>query len=81
MTQITNDMKTDWFPAEVNPVRKGFYETKLAGVDEIWLRYWDHNSWWYDGAVEFVECIVQDREWRGLTEEGALRAQWPWPKK
>lgn len=84
MTQITNDMKTDWFPASVKPVRAGLYETERFQVTDaaagIRLARWDGFNWRYvestglmpaGGRMEM--CTRDGDRWRGLTEEAHAR--------
>lgn len=81
MTQITNDMLTDWFSRDARPVRSGLYETRIAPDDPVGvIRLWMNGAWWFEGQVVQVRCAVQRREWRGLTEEAKLYLSWPWDK-
>lgn len=66
---------TPWYPAGVNPVHIGIYETRMQIVPE-WYRYWDGERW-YVGSETPDEACNQFRlneiawhrkEWRGLTE-------------
>ena len=36
-------MVTDWYPADVKPVRNGWYEVKIKG--RIHRKYFDGNEW------------------------------------
>lgn len=60
---------TDWFPAEVKPVRVGWYEREYASD---WLTracdWWDGSRWIL--CSYFGDHIGQgndDRRWRGLS--------------
>lgn len=61
--------KTPWFSGDVEPVRDGIYETKIAGIPSSYMRVWSHGLWWYDGGHVFVVCAIQYRKWRGLAEQ------------
>lgn len=74
MTLITNDMKTPWFHASVNPVRDGWYEVRYYGRDrDFRLRYFQAGIWrtapggftiaFGEGTLAPGEC------WRGLLEK------------
>lgn len=71
MTRITNDMLTDWFPSIVKPVHEGLYDTRMGHGDDgpALRRLWKDNNWWFNGQVVIVLCVVQQREWRGVTDE------------
>jgi hypothetical protein len=57
---------TDWYPAEVNPVRPGNYEVKAAEAPS-WPFYkkvfWDGTGWSLDGKEYKIAG------WRGLRED------------
>lgn len=57
--------KTEWFPADVKPVRIGLYETK--GYLLTNMRLWTGLEWITPHGR--VECVIQEREWRGLAEK------------
>jgi hypothetical protein len=63
---------TDWFPADVKPVRIGVYETSFAygGGFSEWNGY--HWSNQYDTPQRAKDMAYfageQDKCWRGLTE-------------
>ena len=53
---------TDWFPTDVKPVHKGYYEVKSKTFISLFLM-WDGKNWLYsDNTV----CSVQERNWRGI---------------
>lgn len=59
---------TDWFPADVTPVREGWYEREYK--DE-WTRklhdYWDGQRWLLgDGFGGRIASAWELRRWRGL---------------
>ena len=60
--------RTDWFPADVNPVRDGRYE-----VDR---KEWPFPHWatFENGEWEHEELIEDDRvtRWRGTTEDSLI---------
>lgn len=52
---------TDWYPSEVKPVHKGFYEVKSKVFVSVFLK-WDGENWLYsDDTI----CPFH-REWRGI---------------
>lgn len=58
--------KTEWYPAHVKPVRKGWYEIDLGFKKFGDFAYWTGKSWsWGTGASRLFN---QNRQWRGLTE-------------
>lgn len=68
-----NDMSkyTDWYPAEVKPVREGLYQRKYRMESQ--RRYpdrWDGEKWILIAPVTGVECGAarEPLEWRGLKE-------------
>lgn len=91
MTQITNDMLTDWFPVEISPVRAGWYDVKYSMThdDSRAHRYFFDGVEWTmplsDGSR--VRCAYGNNVstvqevWRGVTEEANFLLNWPWPKK
>ena len=61
---------TPWFPADVKPVRVGFYQRKYVAREFTDLPdYWDGENW-YCGTLYGVESFPSKplREWRGLAE-------------
>jgi hypothetical protein len=54
MTQITNDMLTDWISAEVKPVRPGVYQTLMKSGSVFW-RAFDGVDWRYTEAM-WTDC-------------------------
>jgi hypothetical protein len=75
---------TEWFPADVTPVRAGVYQTRtdyekwLDDKDE-WFQYWDGITWRATGTTvdraygnaPFSGGDFVSVEWRGLTERAA----------
>lgn len=66
---------TEWFPADIKPVRIGVYETDLGpAFSQFGFSYWDGNHWsnqylLIETAARFSDHIgVQDKLWRGLKE-------------
>ena len=61
--------KTKWFPANVKPVRKGWYETTgcNSGLRPC-MHLWTGKHWsaWSDG-MEYGQLLP----WRGLTTKEA----------
>jgi hypothetical protein len=83
---MTQNTKTDWHPHKTKPVHKGVYQVKAKfpeGSKQVFWNYWDGHRWcgastslaqareWgANGACQ----ALQDREWRGLTDEGRSHA-------
>jgi hypothetical protein len=77
---------TDFFPAEIKPVRSGVYRTKYfakdIGVEFIQYAYYDvQRNVWTRGALsagvafqyglQFRVSVCQERSWQGLAERPA----------
>jgi len=59
---------TDWYPADVKPVREGVYDTLMSGAVAQCL--WNGDGWYYArGLFKGAYALLQDRQWRGLTEQ------------
>ena len=77
---MTDEDKTDWFPPEVKPVQRGFYEVKNAPDPCFGNRmYWGHpiagciaDRWGWPVLFGFMTSGKQDFEWRGLTMDAAI---------
>lgn len=79
--KITDDMLTEWFPADVKPIRPGLYIVKkFPNVDWLYWRYWDGDFWrtgitYESGAPDtriaraLGEASIQNVQWRGLKEK------------
>lgn len=77
MTRITSDMKTDWFPAEVKPVRKGVYIVEKS-YGRAWC-LWDGTRWSHGVLRKACPDVSEFRNnkhhalpvlrWRGLNCE------------
>lgn len=78
MTRITEDMKTDWFPHDMKPSHKGYYEvgsdpalawsssSRLTGRPS---RYWDGTQWLaFQGGHGSIFGTHTAHCWRGLKE-------------
>ncbi len=67
---------TDWFPANIKPVRPGVYKTRFYdGLRECvdGYTYWTGADWaaqWNDvktaNRLRTAHKAIQDKEWRGL---------------
>ena len=60
---------TPWFPADIKPVRDGWYET---GFRDNFLKefyYWGGDFWRYEKSRHGRLCMFQDRQWRGLARK------------
>lgn len=71
---------TEWFPADVKPVRRGVYEVRWGWTfrDGGGYCHWDGRTWGntffkVDRAPGRGETITakQDKGWRGLAEKPA----------
>jgi hypothetical protein len=65
--------KTKWFPAYVNPVHIGYYETSITLFSgEPHRLYWDGRCWTKSETSKVYAPFpwTGDR-WRGLTEPAA----------
>jgi hypothetical protein len=71
--------RTDWFPGNVFPIRKGVYQRNY-GKYEICLSYWDGIEWGFGIYKRPYEAKWAERRryppsskqnlpWRGMTEE------------
>lgn len=60
--------KTNWYPGHVKPFRIGLYERDYSGKPS--LSYWNGRFWFYDEEKTTI-CMIQHREWRGLTAKAA----------
>lgn len=75
MTQpISDDKKTPWFSALLNPARAGWYEIRFAHDDSGGMRYFRGDCWFlcdsdYSGESTFgAGHILRGEAWRGLLE-------------
>ena len=59
---------TNWYPGHVKPFRHGLYERSYSGMPQ--LNFWDGRFWFYDEKKNMI-CMIQNREWRGLTAKAA----------
>jgi hypothetical protein len=59
-TEDLESLKTEWFPADINPVHLGLYEVNI-------------NSWPWPHLVEWTESgwdtTVEVKWWRGLKDK------------
>ncbi|WP_143757467.1 hypothetical protein [Burkholderia singularis] len=70
--KITDDMLTEWFPASINPVHEGEYETRALTASGLRRKFID-GQWWYfsrrNGRWYLSEFKkFPGAEWRGLKE-------------
>lgn len=63
--------RTPWYPGDVKPVRRGWYERFYSQSPELIQRwFWNGRLWMYTTFNgQFVTAVYQDRPWRGLTEK------------
>lgn len=62
---------TPWFPADVKPARKGYYERDCGFGDEDVADFWDGRSWWVVpvSAPSLRLAGSMSLPWRGLAEK------------
>jgi hypothetical protein len=68
--------KTEWYPENIKPARKGLYETRIEGSWDSTWSVWSGNHWakasedanWAVVYGIHGESHWQDRQWRGLTK-------------
>ncbi len=69
---------TEWFPADIKPVRVGVYQIKDGFMDEVdWYSYWNGLEWRYAGYTpkeayqDRLEkhSLNQYQKWRGLSSK------------
>lgn len=58
---------TDWFPADVKPVRVGQYEVANTHYGDPFPLHWDGRKWCLSDTK--TPAIFQNREWRGLAAD------------
>jgi len=70
-----NEQKTNWFPADIKPVRVGVYATSDIFDDTIYFQYWNGSFWgryatsvWRADA-DRERSAWQDPMWCGLTQD------------
>ena len=56
--------KTEWYPAEVRPVRTGYYEVECSWL--CYAHYWTGAEWRVD---RLAASDTAPQPWRGLTKE------------
>jgi hypothetical protein len=67
---------TDWFPADVKPVRVGVYQTRQGEEFSDWFQFWNGTFWsessgYVDGAFRSQGRPSEgfnEVEWRGLAQ-------------
>jgi hypothetical protein len=71
---------TKWFPTDVKPVHIGVYEIKFHLYEDQWdqgYAYWNGKEWsnnrhtvkWAYINRDHIEGAIQEKKWRGLTEQ------------
>jgi hypothetical protein len=73
------DPVTDWFPIDIEPVRRGLYQVRYDGQAEAFsYASWDGAEWCIEKPTSGAGSGIRPRvnranmtSWRGLTEEGA----------
>jgi hypothetical protein len=62
-TEDINSLKTDWFPADINPVYDGNYEVELDSWPWPTMIEWSNKRGWEVGDSSLI------KRWRGLKEK------------
>ena len=59
---------TPWYPAEIKPVRVGYYDCELCHSKGNERRhFWNGTNWYRDNSLQ---CnMLTMKGWRGLAEE------------
>lgn len=68
---------TPWFPADVEPVRPGWYLRRLYGWAPELPDFYDGKHWYFGGGDQNLSDVVKPKwrddsgkwEWRGLAKE------------
>ena len=67
---------TEWFPAEIEPVHVGVYQTRrYRGEEGEWFQLWNGQDWGLSSLNILLasgsehDGAFQDVEWRGLAEK------------
>jgi len=65
--------KTEWYPGNVNPVRKGWYEWQPGLKKIISTDYWNGKTWgpFGDGSHPYDKEQQTIGYWRGILKEKA----------
>mgnify|MGYP006270317247 CR=1 FL=1 len=59
-TEDIESLKTEWFPASINPVHLGFYEVNMDSWPWPALAEWTEHGW---------DTSIKINEWRGLKDK------------
>ncbi len=60
---------TEWFPADVKPVRPGYYSVKYTSPTIGDFPAWFDGTYWRLFPESTKRFKNQSREWRGLAEK------------
>lgn len=63
--------KTEWYPGEIKPVRKGWYEIHGFGLTRGIRFYWTGQIWKQYPSSHTRAVFFASDMWRGLTEQAA----------
>jgi hypothetical protein len=59
-TEDIESLKTDWFPADINPVHLGFYEVNMDTWPWPAMVNWTGEKW---------DSDIEVKTWRGLKDK------------
>jgi hypothetical protein len=68
---------TQWFPADVKPVRDGVYETRLVAEEDVYQR-WYQGRWCSPSLSKrrafstYYPALIQNLQWRGLASDPSV---------
>lgn len=72
---MTQNTRTEWFPADISPVRAGLYECERGVPREgemsrlLQMLHWDGAGWSYPNHhMHAAMYVSQGDKWRGLTK-------------
>ncbi|PRH46394.1 hypothetical protein [Burkholderia multivorans] len=66
--KITDDVLTEWFPTNVDPIRIGYYEMLNESTGTVFMAWYSGCMWFRDLNGPTVP-LVRIWPWRGLKEK------------
>lgn len=76
MTRIfKKEELTDWYPAQIKPVRPGWYEVRGSALTSAPFRYFDGRYWyaWPRCELRSIFGRHSSHEWRGVRAEALAK--------
>lgn len=79
--KITDDMLTEWFPSDVDPIREGQYEIRYYEGGPFRMMEYRSGHWYFESDLDGEEIesafgvrggcssIALGEAWRGLKEK------------